>query len=517
MEQYNRNHILTVIDDIISSLIKSIVPIAVLFLGKLREKDGSSWGAILTWAILLTIIFFSVLSAFIKWYKSGYYINRRFIVLRSGLFVVKRREIPFNKIQTINISQNIIQRLFRLAELKIDTGNSSYNASELSVRIGKAEAERIRETILYAKEGSAGADAAVGPNEARPNETGQNEAGPREAGPAETGTFRKAGKAPAVVFTLAGRELLLAGLTSNAIFAGLAFFASLYGLLNDYLSSVIESSLARLEHYIGSLDFAHMTTTRIITLVLAAFLIFLLFSVFLSILGTFVKYYGFTVKREEKLLSVNYGLLEKKSFILPVQKIKAVYVKQNLLRQFAGLSAIHVESIGYGNEKGEEAVLFPLASGKTRAELIERLLPEYIFGGEMVPVPKNTLRRFVLSKTMLPLIVCMVPAFLFPYGWLGFLLLPFFVLAGCLEYRNSAVGRHGSLVCLNNGSFTKSSSMIAIRDIQSVSERSNFLQRRKGLFHFIVSIQSNQFGHTIQVRNLADSMKRELMNLVLPG
>ena len=46
MEKYNRNHILTVIDDFISSLIKSIIPLFVLFVGKLREKESSSWSDI---------------------------------------------------------------------------------------------------------------------------------------------------------------------------------------------------------------------------------------------------------------------------------------------------------------------------------------------------------------------------------------------------------------------------------------------------------------------------------------
>lgn len=75
MEKYNRNHILTVIDDFISSLIKSIIPLFVLFAGKLREKESSSWSNIIAGAVFMAIILFLAVASFLKWYKNAHNIS----------------------------------------------------------------------------------------------------------------------------------------------------------------------------------------------------------------------------------------------------------------------------------------------------------------------------------------------------------------------------------------------------------------------------------------------------------
>lgn len=494
MEKYKRNHLLTVIDDFIFRLIKVIIPLFILFAGRLKEKDNI-WGGLIAWAFLSAIILFMALASLLKWYKNVYYINDKFIVFRSGVFVVQRREIPFNKIQTINISQNIIQRVFNLAEMKIDTGNSSINKSEISIKTKKVDAEQIRSIILDSKN----KDEAAGKSVEVPE--GKIQGSSNDASGSEH-------------YAVTSKDLLIAGLTSNAVLTGFAFLASIVGLFNDYMSSVIEGSLDNLERYIGAVDFSTMPLSRMIMFIGILILIFLLFSFILSLLGTYIKYFGFTVKRENKNITISYGLLDKKSYIIPIAKIKAVYMRQNLLRQVMGLYAIHVESIGYGNEKGEEALLFPIAGAGRKREIIFELLPEYLFDEELTRVDKSTLRRFVISSAMVPLLLCIILTVSFSFGWLSFLLLPVFVLKGFLEYRNTAIGVHNRLLCMNNGAFTKSTSLMTISDIQSTTDRSNFMQRRRGLFHFMISIQSNVFGRTITVRYLDAALKEILMGLI---
>jgi putative membrane protein len=158
--------------------------------------------------------------------------------------------------------------------------------------------------------------------------------------------------------------------------------------------------------------------------------------------------------------------------------------------------------------------LFPIADARKRAEVFRELVPEYLFEEETEHVPRIALGRFIRSYSLFPLLVCIALTALFRLGWLSFLLMPVLILAGILEYRNSSIGVNSRLVCLSGGAFSKSVSFIALPDIQSVTERSNFLQRRKGLFNYMVSIQSNLFGKTIQVKNLSVQMKEKLMGLV---
>lgn len=546
MENYKRNHILTLFEDFFQSLIKSIIPIIIVFAGRLGNKEsGFLSGGILV-AIFMAILLINALTTILKWYKNVYYIDDNFIVQRSGILVIKRREIPFNKVQTINISQNIMQRIFSLASVKIDTGNSSYNASEVSIKIKKSDAESIREIILGARnkneqsEMSVEERAEVDSDSTTDDTTGSIKESSTESSTESTTesttksttkstiggstdsvtnikassiTNRKSETA-SKQYKVTNKELLASGLTSNAVFAGLAFLGSIYALLNDYLASLLDDSLESLGRFIGDVDFSHMPLSRIILFIGSIIFVFIIFSFILSIVGTYIKYYGFTVKREVRNIVISYGLFERKNYVIPSAKIKALYIRQNFLRQLMGLYAINVESIGYGNEKGEEAILFPIAMVGRKMEIIAGLLPEYIFEEELMRVPKTALRRFIISSAMFPLLVCIVLTVSFGFGWLSFILLPVFILNGFLEYRNSAIGVNDRLLCMNNGAFTKSISLVAISDIQSATDRSNIMQRRRGLFNYIISIQSNVFGKTIEVRYLSADLKKMLLGII---
>lgn len=542
MEKYKRNHALTIFEDFFHSIVKGIIPIIIIFASRLGNRESGFLSGIVLVILFMAIILITALITVLRWYKNVYYISDNFIVMRSGILVIKRREIPFNKVQTINISQNILQRIFSLASLKIDTGNSSMNTSEVSIKIKRSEAESMKETILGVRKkyeqleismekkdqvnSENDTDNAEGSMEGitadcMAGNTSDSTAGCIASSTADRMTKSKVNlkvnrksDTAAKQYTITNSELLAAGLTSNAVFAGLAFLGSIYAMLNDYLASMLENSMESLSRFIGDVNFSNMALSRIILFIVAILFVFLIFSFVLSILGTYVKYYGFTVKREDRNIVISYGLFEKKNYIIPSAKIKALYIRQNLLRQLMGLYAINVESIGYGNEKGEEAILFPIARIGRKVKIISELLPEYMFEEQMMRVPKAALRRFFISSAMLPLLVCIGLTAGLSYGWLSFILLPVFILNGFLEYKNSAVGINDSLLCMNNGSFTKCISLVAISNIQSATDRSNIIQRRSGLFNYRISIQSNVFGKILEVRYLSAALKEMLLGII---
>ncbi|MCX8131474.1 MAG: PH domain-containing protein [Clostridia bacterium] len=490
MENYRRNNFLSVIDSILSSIIKVFVPWLIIILGryKNRESDFLSPGAML--AIFGTIIVAVIIYFVAKWFKNVYFISERFLVIREGVFVVKSREIPLSKIQTINISQNIKQRVLHIASLKVDTGNSSIGISEVSITVGKAEAELLREQILRLTQNST------------------------EANFVTEYVADSITKEKQKIYTVSNIELIKTGITSNAVFAGIAFIGSIYTFFDDILSTFLDENIRKLENLFGGIEFNTMSVSTLTLTISAIILIFLMFSFTFSVLGTFIKYYGFSAERAGKNIIINYGLLEKKNYILPISKIKAVYIKQNLLRQFCGLKAIYVESIGYGNEKGEEAILYPITGQIKQIDIMKNLLPEFVFEGKLIKVPKRTLGRFIISSLAVPFLLFAILSILFEYGYLSMIIVLVFLFRGILEYKNSAAGIAMNLLCMSSKAFEKTTSIIKVRDIQSTSERTNIFQRKRKIFNFEVSIQSNTFGKTIKVKNLDEALKEEFMGLV---
>ncbi len=63
--------------------------------------------------------------------KKGYLLREQDISYRSGLLIYKLTTIPFNRIQHVEVSQNIIEKSFGLSRVKVFTAGGS--VSDLSI------------------------------------------------------------------------------------------------------------------------------------------------------------------------------------------------------------------------------------------------------------------------------------------------------------------------------------------------------------------------------------------------
>ncbi|PRR82623.1 PH domain-containing protein [Clostridium vincentii] len=489
MEDFHRNNFIMIIDKTLSSFLKSILPLAIMFFSKNLQSINVFQKLLIMLGIFLLIVIYQV----IKWYKNLYCIHDNVIMIKEGIIFIKRKEIPFNKIQTVDISQGIKHRIFGLAQVKVDTGNSSLKKEELSFLLKKIEAENLKENIFNT-------------NNRNTQTLSSDEV------KVENEESYKTDKhiVQAKEFKVSTRELILSAITSNAVFTGVLFLASAFPFIDDYLKDFLDNTFSKASFFIENINFDEMSVGSIVLWIILILVICIVVSLIIAIITTIIKFHGFSVKRENDNLIINYGLLEKKNYIMPIKKISAIYLKQNIIKQMFKFRAIHIETVGYGNEKGESSILYPLTIGSKYSELIQGLLPEYKFDEMMTKVPKRALGRFLSMKFIVTFIISIVLTINFKYGYICFLSVPFFTLLGYLQYKNSAIGKSSDLLCISNNSFTKVTSIIPINKIQSIVTENNYFQKRKMLFNLEVSIQGNNLGTAIKIKNLSLELRDEL-------
>lgn len=489
MEDFHRNNFIRIIDKTLSSFFKSILPLAIMLFSKNSQSINIFQKLLIMLGILLLIVIYET----IKWYKDVYCIKDNLIMIKEGIIFVKRKEIPFNKIQTVDISQGIKHRIFGLALVKVDTGNSSVKKEELSFLLKKIEAENLKDNIFNMKD--------------KITQSSSNEAVKIEIeGSYKKDKFLFSSKE----FKVSNGELILSALTSNAIFTGVLFLASAFPFIDDYLKEFLDSTFSKTSLFFQNINFDQMSVGNIVLWIILILIIYIIVSLIIAIITTIIKFYGFSVKRENDNLIINYGLLEKKNYIMPIKKISAIYLKQNIIKQIFNCRAIHIETVGYGNEKGESSILYPLTVGSKYSKLIEELIPEYKFNEMMIKVPKRALVRFLSLKFIVPVVISVIFTIYFKYGYICLLSVPFFILVGYLQYKNSAIGKNSNLLCISNSSFTKVTSIIPVNKIQSVVTETSYFQKRKVLFNLEVSIQGNNFGTAIKIKNLSSELRSEL-------
>lgn len=487
MRNVNRNHFFVAIGNSISTVIKNLGFIIIIIMVLVKKNIHIN-----IYLMLMGIFIFlsiTVLYEILAWYKNTYEIKENIITVNKGVFEKKTKEIPFSKIQTINICEELKYRIFSLVLLKVDTGNSSLEETEISFVIKKSEAEKFKYTISQFKNKD-------------DNEKSQ-----------ERVNLEEIDKSNIKEIKVSNRELLLLSLTSGNVLAGMFFIFAVYNFVNKYLKKFSSEFTEEIKNSIKGIHIEEMPITKIVCMIVLILMIYLVFSLIVSIISNFIKFYDFSIERHKKDLIIKYGILNKKNYVMPVEKISALYVKQNIIKQLLGLQELHIESIGYGNENGETSMLYPITNELKKQEIIKELLPEFQFSENIIKSPRRALRRFIISNLICPIIICCILTLKFKYGYFSVFGLLIFVLKGYLEYINSGIGINSKLICLSNNSFHKTITIIPRNKIQSVVIKTNYFQRRNQIFDFTAYIQGNDFGKEIRVKNIISELKNEL-NLI---
>lgn len=128
----------------------------------------------------------------------------------------------------------------------------------------------------------------------------------------------------------------------------------------------------------------------------------------LSFMANLIRYGGFDMESDKRMLHVRSGLVTRRHFYLVSRKINFIDLRQNLLTKLFRIFSLAVNCPGYGNQKGSIPICLPILTQKE----MEQAMPMIFPGSHLT---KNRLRppwTSWLSYTMLPVIAAagVIPA-----------------------------------------------------------------------------------------------------------
>jgi putative membrane protein len=284
-----------------------------------------------------------------RWWTTTWWVTPEAIHHKSGLVGIKETDVPLTRIQSLDLEQGPVQRLFGVYAAHVQTGGGGAKGEIALDAVGPADVSELRALIA----------------DRRPAPVA--EAGGRER-------------------RLTRTRLLVAALTAGqlgVILPALAGFAQLVQ------SSLDEDDAMRL---IPETTSAALLAG--VALLAAAWL--------LSVLGSVVAFAGFTAAREGDRLRIRCGLLARREATVPVERVRAVEVVEGVLRLPFGLAALRMEVIGHAKEAAAAQTLFPLLRRGEVRPFLDELLPELAddLDGLERP-PARAARRYVLPPAAL--------------------------------------------------------------------------------------------------------------------
>ncbi len=147
----------------------------------------------------------------------------------------------------------------------------------------------------------------------------------------------------------------------------------------------------------------------------------------LSIAGMMIKHANFKIKKKEHELVITRGIIEKHQVTIPLRKIQAIKMKENVIRQLFGYATVAIVSAGSaGNEKeGAQTILFPIIRKSKLGVMLNGFTPDYVLEENRNHLPKRALRRYLFRSIIFSVFVIIPLCILFkPWGYASLLVLP---------------------------------------------------------------------------------------------
>jgi putative membrane protein len=412
--------------------------------------NSNDWGlpaaAAAGGAILLVALAYEV--AYYRRYE--YELTEDTLDISSGVISRREREIPYRRIQNVDVSQSVIQRALGIAAVDLETAGGS--STEGSIRFVKPdEATRIRREVQRRKSG-----ASTGEVDGT-DETGDETADRDEVDPSEE-----------VLFAISPGELALVG--------ALSFDGRLIGLL-AFLSS---GSVPVLSGFIPSASAVALTATAVVAIG-ALFLV----SWILGAGVAFSNYYGFRLSRAGDELRYERGLFRRYSGSIPTEKIQTLMITDNPAKRALGYASLSIETAGYApgqsGEGGSQAAV-PIAA----TDRVYRLAHEVeSFGAPTFSRPPKRVRwryvvRYVIVVSVLVGIAFAIDWFVGPdLPWYGPAALLLAVPpAAHLKWKHRGYWLGEDHLLTRNGFWSRTVTVVPYYRIQTVIDSRTVFQRR---------------------------------------
>lgn len=447
-----------------------IFPLVLYLFTMIKREDYLIWVGLALGLLLIIAGGWGILS----WARYTYQVVDGELRVNQGVIIRERRYIPQERIQAIDITENIFHRLLGVVQVNVETaGGSEPEVSLMAVK--REEAERLRKQLMTRT---------------------------KEEEPSQ--------ETPLLVHRLSFQELLLAGATSDQIGIALSFL----GIFSSGLDRIFEW-FNPFSAFDIPLDMIVDHSTAIWFAIFSV--LFLLFLSWIIVIGgTVFSYAGFTIQRVNGELLIQRGLLERRRSTIPLQRIQAIRIVEGVLRQPFGLVSVYVESAGYGvDADAESTVLFPLLKRQEVKPFLQQFAPEFVGSIELKPLPQRARRRYIV-RSCLPMLfpILFLSLFFFPFGLFSLLLLIPSYFWGRLKYRDAGWSEAEGRLLMRFRRLGRITVIIPRRRIQSGTVSATPFQRRANLVTLGVTVASSAI---FRVANLEATTGESLLEWIRTG
>lgn len=432
--------------------------------------------------LIMFVVFlaiFQIVKEFLEFHYFSYKIDSstQELIIEKGVFTKTTKHVQLSKIQSVNINQPFVHKIFGVFQLDMDSPGGE-DDKELKIKaINYSNALELKEYILNYKN-----------NFIEKDEFIESEI-----------KISQQKLLPEFSFNFSSFTLLKYGLTINFI-RGLTL---LLGFGYYVYNKINETNV--INHFEGKVHQLLQQAEEIKSVFFWFLIIVLLFSisVLINIIRVFIDFYRFKVEKFGDHLSIEYGLLNSKNKIINKRKIQIVEEEQNYFQKLMDIRKLKLNQMS--KVLAKDACIFP---GCSKDE-VEKLY-EFTFG--FTPLFQWFLLpnwRRLVPQTIFYVILPIVILYSFQVFW--FWIVVYIIIVEILIYfkfKNSKLSFNKNYICIESGAWDRRKELIEIEKIQSVKISQYIWQKKSmiGSIYFYTASGTINFtkGNWNYLKNLAN-------------
>ncbi|WP_323756785.1 PH domain-containing protein [Roseivirga sp.] len=431
--------------------IKAIWPILVsLIIGR---RAGSTFNDIILY-VVIGFAAYNLIGSILTYFRFYYYVKDNAIVLDKGVLRKTRTNIPFERIQTINFSQNLLHRLFNVVSVEIDSAGA--NKSEISIdALSKDEAIALREYIMAEKEHLIS-----------------------ESGTEEEKEISADRSPSELLLHLTPSDLLKVGVSQNHLRSMGIIFAFVFTTMNELTNDIgdfVSDQFTQFESFAEhNTLFAFVASAILVTII----------SFLFSLGNSLLKYYDLKLWMSKNGLKLVRGLLNREEVTINRNKVQMVSWSTNPIRKLFKMYTLQIAQASSSEVNAHKSKINVPGSYKEQlAKVINMVFPSEYLGTEVKHSISPVIKfRIVLFYGILPSLVALSAWFLIEDAAFYFLLvLPLSFFLGQTYHKKRSYEINEELIRSNGGIVGTENVLTQIHKIQAVKVKQSWYQRRKRL------------------------------------
>lgn len=296
-------------------------------------------------ALVITIGIVALLTvAFLRYWCFRFRIDDDRILIREGVLNRTALDLPFERIQGVNIQRRLTERVLGLVTVVLDTAGSI--AAEGQLRTVKPEvAHRLLERVADYREGLVAGRPSTPPD--RHPDSGD---GPTALGetPASTANRHRFGGSGEVLQALTPADLFRMGLTRpRGLF--LAVLLAVLGSRSDRVKDAVTNALGAARDTVEGWDPISMLLAAV-----GLIIGWVIVSRVGGVADTVRKYHRFTLWRDGRSYRTRAGLLTQNETVVRMRKIQMLRLYQDLVQRWFRRYRLETPPIGGSLEEDDE-------------------------------------------------------------------------------------------------------------------------------------------------------------------